>query len=93
MNIKKLKLDNEEKKSKQIEEKLKATILDILDVDVSGYDVQTFRNKVLQAKVAMEYLRDIDVNFRIRLAQKLRIVSMVTSDAPERKQIIRETFS
>lgn len=92
INVNKLKTANDEKNSKLIESKLQNLITSILDQKVEDLNIDIFRNKILQAKIGMEYLRDIDLNFRIRFAQKLRIVTMIGEDPDKRRKLISAAF-
>ena len=92
MNLKTMELISKDEKSKRIEKNVKNAVIEVMRTKVEDLDIDVFRNKVLQCKIGMEYLRDIDMSHRIRTAFTLRSINMISDNSTEKKKHFKDTF-
>jgi hypothetical protein len=76
-----------------IEEKIEGIVNDVLDMDPMNpnFNPGELEYRERQFRVGSQFMRDKNMNERIKTGQMIRIVGMVTSDPETREQYIKAT--
>jgi hypothetical protein len=67
-------------------------VRELLELNPSDVDTDTFRNMLDQAKIGMVYIRDREMMKRIQQGQIIRVVSFISQDMEERKKYVEITM-